>query len=95
MSVPSNLSIPVVFRIRPEAIEALIRLWERDAEKLEQNSIRSYLGEVVLRCLTIIVTPEDNRSSQDRRFLAEVSREIKDSISVTTEDGQEVSFRFL
>lgn len=72
-----------------------MRLWAQDAEKSEQVSIQAYLGEVILRCLNIIVTPEDKRSPQDRRFLAEVSREIKDSISVTTEDGQEVSFRFL
>ena len=88
-------SIPVTFRVRPEALNGLMRLWQQDREKGESDSIRAYLGELLLRCLNIVVTPEDQRSRSDREFLAEVSRELKDSVSVTTEEGQEVSFRFL
>jgi hypothetical protein len=95
MSLPPDNSIPVVFRVRPEAIEALMRLWARDTEKTERDSIRAYLGEVMLRCLNIVVTPENERSPEDRKFLAQVGKEIKDSVVVTMEDGQEVSFRFL
>lgn len=95
MSVPPIHSVPVVFRVRPEAIDALMRLWARDAKKSEKDSIRAYLGEVMLRCINIIVTPEDDRSHEDRKFLEEVAKEIKDSVSVMTEDGGVVSFRFL
>ena len=89
-------TVPVLFRVRPEALNALMRMWSRDSDgSRDTDTLKAYLGEVLLRCLTIVVKPEDERSSEERQFLAEVGKELKDSVSVTTEEGLEILFRFL
>jgi len=88
-------NIPVTFRIDPQALDAMLRLWQQDREKVESESLRCYLGEVLLRCVKIITTPAGQRTRQDERFLAEIGREFRAAVSITTEDGEEICFRFL
>ena len=85
----------MTFRIDPQALDAMLRLWQQDQEKTESDSLRCYLGEVLLRCVKIITTPAGQRTTRDEIFLAEVGREFRDAVTITTEDGEEIYFRFL
>ena len=73
----------------------MLRLWEQDQEKVESESLRCYLGEVLLKCVKIITTPAGQRTTLDEIFLAELGRELRDAVTITTEDGEEIFFRFL
>ncbi|MCZ6629495.1 MAG: hypothetical protein O7E56_14835, partial [SAR324 cluster bacterium] len=63
--------------------------------KIGKREHRNYLGEELLRCLQIETTPADQRHPKDSAVLAEVAKELKQSVSVTAEDGQKILFRFL
>lgn len=95
MAARNSQQTNVFFHIHPSAVQDLIRLWENDADKAETENLRCYLGEVLLRVVAIVTTPEERRSHRDTLFLQDVAREIRKAITVTTEDGDRISFRFL